>query len=139
MAHGAGEIRPRHSQRLGSDFLTESAKLHQLMETLNLTEAEARELMEEDKQIDSGAKLYELPEDRKAGAKKARQADRKKPAKVNRERKVDETKKRLLEACKTPLENAGATALAMKTETEISFSYGEDTYTLKLTKHRPGK
>lgn len=109
------------------------------MQTLNISEAEALEIIEEDKEIDRGAKLHELPEDLKAGAKKARRADRKKPAEIHRERKVDETKKRLLDYCRIPLEGAGAKVLEMKTETEILFSYGEDTYTLKLTKHRPAK
>ena len=117
--------------------MTEQVK--KLMQTLNISEAEALEIIEEDKEIDRGAKLHELPEDLKAGAKKARRADRKKPAEIHRERKVDETKKRILEYCRIPLEGAGATVLEVKTETEILFSYGEDTYTLKLTKHRPAK
>ena len=110
-----------------------------LMKTLNISEAEALELMAEDKAIDRGEKLHELPDELKAGAKKARRADRKRSGPVNRERKVDEAKKHLLELCRIPLENAGATVLEVKTETEILFQYGEDTYTLKLTKHRPKK
>lgn len=114
-------------------------EVQKLMDTLNITEAEALELMAEDKEIDRGAKLYELPEDRKAGAKKARRADRKKPAEIHRERKVDETKKRILEYCRIPLEGAGANVLEVKTETEILFAFQGETYTLKLTKHRPSK
>ena len=117
--------------------MTEQVK--KLMQTLNISEAEALEIIEEDKEIDRGAKLYELPEDRKAGAKKARRADRKKPTEIHRERKVDETKKRILEYCRIPLEGAGATVLEMKTETEILFTFESATYTLKLTKHRPPK
>lgn len=117
--------------------MTEQVK--KLMQTLNISEAEALEIIEEDKEIDRGAKLYELPEDRKAGAKKARRADRKKPAEIHRERKVDETKKRILEYCRIPLEGAGAEVLEMKTETEILFAFQGETYTLKLTKHRPPK
>ena len=109
------------------------------MDTLNITEAEALELMAEDKEIDRGAKLYELPEDRKAGAKKARRADRKKPAEIHRERKVDEVKKQILDYCRIPLEGAGAEVLEMKTETEILFTFQGESYTLKLTKHRPPK
>lgn len=114
-------------------------QVKKLMQTLNISEAEALEIIEEDKEIDRGAKLYELPEDRKAGAKKARRADRKKPAEIHRERKVDETKKRILEYCRIPLEGAGAEVLEMKTETEILFAFQGETYTLKLTKHRPPK
>ena len=114
--------------------MTEQVK--KLMQTLNISEAEALEIIEEDKEIDRGAKLHELPEDLKAGAKKARRADRKKPAEIHRERKVDETKKRILEYCRIPLEGAGAIVLEVKTETEILFELAGETYTLKLTKHR---
>lgn len=117
--------------------MTEQVK--NLMQTLNISEAEALEIIEEDKEIDRGAKLHELPEDLKAGAKKARRADRKKPAEIHRERKVDETKKRILEYCRIPLEGAGAEVLEVKTETEILFAFRGETYTLKLTKHRPPK
>lgn len=117
--------------------MTEQIK--NLMQTLNISEAEALEIIEEDKEIDRGAKLHELPEDLKAGAKKARRADRKKPAEIHRERKVDETKKRILEYCRIPLEDAGAKVLEVKTETEILFEFAGETYTLKLTKHRPPK
>jgi hypothetical protein len=117
--------------------MTEQVK--KLMQTLNISEAEALEIIEEDKEIDRGAKLHELPEDLKAGAKKARRADRKKPAEIHRERKVDETKKRILEYCRIPLEGAGAKVLEVKTETEILFEFAGETYTLKLTKHRPPK
>lgn len=117
--------------------MTEQVK--KLMQTLNISEAEALEIIEEDKEIDRGAKLHELPEDLKAGAKKARRADRKKPAEIHRERKVDETKKRILEYCRIPLEGAGAKVLEVKTETEILFEFAGATYTLKLTKHRPPK
>ena len=110
-----------------------------LMKTLNISEAEALELMAEDKAIDQGAKLHELPKELEAGAKKARRAERKKTGPVHRERKVDETKKHLLDLCRIPIEGAGATVLEMKTETEILFQYGEDIYTLKLIKHRPDK
>lgn len=117
--------------------MTEQVK--KLMQTLNISEAEALEIIEEDKEIDRGAKLHELPEDLKAGAKKARRADRKKPAEIHRERKVDEVKKQILDYCRIPLEGAGAEVLEVKTETEILFAFRGETYTLKLTKHRPPK
>jgi hypothetical protein len=110
-----------------------------LMKTLNISEAEALELMAEDKAIDRGEKLHELPKELEAGAKKARRADRKRSGPIKRERKVDETKKQLLAVCQTPLEGLGAVVLEVKTETEILFQFEGDTYTLKLTKHRPSK
>lgn len=61
---------------------------------------------------------------------------RKKAEKV---RKVDEVKGRLLAELKTLLEGIGADVTAVKTETEIAFSYEGAEYTFKLTKHRPPK
>ena len=61
-------------------------RIVKLMKSLNISREEALELMEDDKEIDGGAKLFELPDELKAGAKKARQADRKK-TEVKRERK----------------------------------------------------
>ena len=48
-----------------------------------------------------------------------------------RERKVDEEKKGLLEIVRTALE-----ITEQKTETELKFIFGGNSYTLKLTKHR---
>jgi len=53
-----------------------------------------------------------------------------------KERKVDATKGRILKDCKVLLEGLGAEITNMKTETEVSFIFEGESYTLKLTKHR---
>ena len=58
---------------------------------------------------------------------------------VKKERKVDATKKRLLTDCKVLLEGLGAKILNVKTETEITFTFEDEEYSLKLIKHRPKK
>ena len=68
------------------------AKIQKLMKSLNISREEAIELMEEDKRIDRGEKLYELDPELEKGAKKARQADRKKsdtPTKSERKPKPE--------------------------------------------------
>ena len=55
---------------------------------------------------------------------------------TTRERKVDETKKRILNNCKILLEGMGAVSAQMKTETEVSFTFEGEEYSLKLIKHR---
>lgn len=63
-----------------------------------------------------------------------------KPRKASaKERKIDEAKKRLLMACKTLVEGMGAKVTNIKTETEISFSFQGENYSLKLVKHRKKK
>ncbi len=58
---------------------------------------------------------------------------------VKKERKVDATKKRLLMDCKALLEGLGAEILGVKTETEVTFTFEGEEYSLKLIKHRPKK
>ena len=58
---------------------------------------------------------------------------------VKKERKVDATKKRLLMDCKILLEGLGAEILGVKTETEVTFTFEDEEYSLKLIKHRPKK
>ena len=58
---------------------------------------------------------------------------------VKKERKADATKKRLLMNCKIFLEGLGAKILGVKTETEVTFTFEGEEYSLKLVKHRPKK
>ena len=55
-------------------------------------------------------------------------------------RKVDENKRDLLDFMRNNLEMLEELAIiSQKTETELHFTYKNDNYTLKLTKHRPKK
>jgi len=71
--------------------------------------------------------------------KRYEKADKPKQNRKPKERKVDEEKGRLLADIKTLLEGLGADVQAVKTETEIKFGFNNNSYTLKLTKHRPPK
>lgn len=53
-----------------------------------------------------------------------------------KERKIDENKKRILNNCRILLEGMQAIITSIKTETELSFTFNEEDYTLKLIKHR---
>ena len=54
-------------------------------------------------------------------------------------RKVDPIKADLADRFIVAIENYGGTVEPLKTETEIHFELGDDSYTLKLIKHRPPK
>jgi len=58
---------------------------------------------------------------------------------IKKKRKVDATKKQLLMDCKILLETLGAENFGIKTETEITFTFEDEEYSLKLIKHRPKK
>lgn len=68
------------------------------MKTLGMTREEVLEMWEEDKEIDQGAKKFELDPELEAGAKKARQAERKKGDSKPKERKEDTDKTEILQA-----------------------------------------
>ena len=71
-------------------------RLFQLMQTLDITEQEALELIEDDEKIEKGEKLFELTDEQKANSKKARQTGtRTQTTPTKRERKED-TDKRVL-------------------------------------------
>lgn len=68
----------------------------QALRKCGIPEAEWADIEATDKEIDRGAKLYELDPELEAGAKKARQADRKPTERKPREKKVDNDKRELI-------------------------------------------
>lgn len=63
-------------------------------------------------------------------------APRKKSVK---ERKIDETKKRFINGFRVYLEGSGAKVTPLKNETDLHFTFEGESYSVKLTKHRPPK
>ena len=116
--------------------------LNDLAKTLNITLEEAKQLQETDKAIDRGAKLFELPPELEAGARKARRADRKKPVAVKRERKPDEDKRDLIQYLEDKLENAHHYDMDLDNititnpEREMEFTYNGTKYRLTLMRPR---
>ena len=115
-------------------------RIQKLMAKLNISQAEAIELLEEDKRIDRGEKLYELPEELKAGAKKARQADRKPTERKPREKKQDADKAFLLRVMLKALENHDAKGFGTEFQSEVinperefSFMYNGRKYKVVLS------
>lgn len=65
-------------------------KVDNLVESLEISIEEAVKMLDDDKAIDKGEKMFELPADLAEGAKKARRADRK-PTTPNRKEDTDKT------------------------------------------------
>ena len=75
----------------------EKMQMQRIMQNLDCDEETAKEIMETDKRIDKGEKLFELPEELKQGAKKARMSGNTKGyTKANREKKADPEKGKLI-------------------------------------------
>lgn len=111
-------------------------EIAQLMQKLDITEAEAIQLLEDDKAIDKGAKLFELTDEQAKASKKARQADRAptvyqfKP----RERKADNDKREILGLLLDRLDEYNPQVV--NPEREFLFTYNEKKYKIVLSAPR---
>lgn len=115
--------------------------LKELARVLNITEDEAREVQQTDKRIDRGEKLFELPPELEAGAKKARRADRKKVENVKREKKVDNDRRELIQYLESSLGDAYpdldlGNITITNPEREMEFTYNGKKYRLTLMRPR---
>lgn len=114
------------------------AKIQQYMKALDVSREEAIQLIEDDENDIIGEEGEQLQEK----AKEVRRYEKsdKPRKKVVKERKVDEEKKHLIEILAEAITHSAPTEnISIKNEAEISFSYGENSYTIKLVKHRPPK
>ena len=84
-------------------------RILKMMKALAITREEAIQLMEDDRRIDKGEKLFELDPELEKGAKKARQADRKVGGTVKRERKAKPEKANICSAMMDGVKDLGAT------------------------------
>lgn len=113
-----------------------------LANSLKISIEEAKQVLEMDKRIDRGEKLFELPPELEAGAKKARRADRKKVENVRRERKPDEDKRELIQYLESKLEDAHHYDMDLddititNPEREMEFTYNGIKYRLTLMRPR---
>ena len=106
------------------------------MEKLDLSREEAIQLLE-DEQADYIGEGEEY--EKKANSipkKRERKATTASKKPKEKERKVDEEKGAILTTIKPVIDGLGATNISIKTETELSFTLNDNSYTLKLTKHR---
>lgn len=108
------------------------------METLDLTREEAEQLWEDDNSDEMTPEQAELTARAKElGRHMGESMKERKPR--EKVRKVDEEKKMILAEFVESLNGINAEITEVKTETEITFKYGGNVYTVKLTKHRPPK
>lgn len=116
----------------------ETAKQIEALKKLGLSENEIAEVLADDKKIDQGEKLFELPDELKTGAKKARQADRKTPATATkREKKVDDDKQFIINLLAETLNPHSDNGIEIvNNEREFTFSYSGTKYRITLAKPR---
>lgn len=106
----------------------------QAMRKCGMTEDEILDVLRTDKEIDQGAKLFELAEELKAGAKKARRADRTDtPKPTIRERKPNEDKQTLLHLLQCGLGDDVADLVVTNQEREFLFTHNGTKYKVVLS------
>ena len=122
-------------------FDVNDEKIDEYVEKLDLSIYEACDLiLEEEGKIEESEETKKAIKDAEKNAPRRYEHSEKTERKaVKKERKVDETKGHLLACVATLLDGMGAENLTLKTETEVKFVYKGDSYTFKLTKHRPPK
>lgn len=101
------------------------------MKALGMSEEEIADILRTDKEIDRGAKLFELSPELEAGAKKARRADRK-PTAVKRERKEDADKRQLITLLTSALGNVRPEDI-INPEREFLFTWNGKKYKITLS------
>jgi hypothetical protein len=108
-----------------------------IMKNLDCDEETAKNVIECDKRIDKGEKLFELSEELEKGAKKARSAGNCKgyTKPTNREKKVDDTKKGLIELLTSVIaEQPACNSLSVTNpEREFNFLWGDKKYKIVLS------
>ena len=107
----------------------------QAMRKCGMTEDEILDVLTADKEIDRGAKLFELDAELQAGAKKARQADRTDTPKP-RERKPNEDKQTLLHLLQCGLGDDVVDLVVTNQEREFLFTYNGIKYKVVLSAPR---
>lgn len=116
--------------------MTKEQEILNYMRSLQISREEAEQLWEDDQEDFIGEEGEEMTKKAKE-VKRYEKAD-KPTSKSKKERKIDENKKLILGRLHKTLETF-VKITNVKTETEISFVYNDEEYTLKLTKHRKGK
>ena len=112
------------------------AEIEKNMKALEISRDEAIEMWLDDNDYIENEEAEALTE--KAKVIKRYETSDKPRKKVTKERKVDEEKKHLINILVTALSDE-VRNISVKNEAEISFLCNENSYTIKLVKHRPPK
>lgn len=113
-------------------------RVERLMKTLGISEKEALQVIEDDKAIDRGEKLFELTDEQKKASKSARQGDRKptvyKFDTSKRKRPENVGKKNLIDTIQNALLEVGAESMEVTNpERELNFVVNGTKYKVVLS------
>lgn len=113
-------------------------QLENLMK-LGLDEAEAKQVLEDDKAIDRGEPMpFDLPKDKEKATRQYRQADRKPfvPNLKPRERKPNEAKREIIQVLDEALTDIADNVVVINVERQIDFELDDVRYRIVLSAPR---
>ena len=123
--------------------MTDNEIIERNMELLDISREEAMQMLEDDKRIDKGEKLFTLTPEQEKASKKARQADRKKKTTVykfdtsKRKKPENKGKQAIITALTESVENLGAENLdVINNEREFFFELNGTKYKVVLSMPR---
>ena len=104
------------------------------LKNLGLTDEEIADVVDTDRRIDKGEKLFELDKELEKGAKKARMSGNTKGyTKANREKKVDNEKRFLIETLELALSPFAENVEIANPEREMTFIHNGKKYKIVLS------
>ena len=104
------------------------------LKRLGLTDAEIADVVDADRRIDKGEKLFELPKELEQGAKKARMAGNCNGyTKAERVKKVDDEKRFLIETLELALSPFAEDVEIANPEREMTFTHNGKKYKIVLS------
>ena len=104
------------------------------LKNLGLTDEEIADVLETDKRIDKGEKLFDLPKELEKGAKKARMSGNCNGyTKPNREKKVDNEKRFLIETLELALSPFAENVEIANPEREMTFTHNGKKFKIVLS------
>ena len=123
----------------GKNIRIPDKDIEKCMTLLGISRDDAIQMWLEDEGYLENEVVEELTEKAKVNkvSRDAKSDKKRKPS--SRVRKVDEEKKYLLDLLMSAVNTDGNIINSIKTETEFSFTVGENSYSVKLIKHRPPK
>lgn len=123
--------------------MTDNEIIERNMKLLDISREEAMQMLEDDKRIDKGEKLFALTPEQEKASKKARQADRKKKTTVykfdtsKRKKPENKGKQAIITALTESVENLGAENLdVINNEREFFFELNGTKYKIVLSMPR---
>ena len=118
----------------GKNLTIPDVELEKLEKKLGISQDEAIQCWLEDHDYTESEETAELTAKAKQNIKRYEKSDKKRKS-PTRERKVDEDKKYLLNLLINAVNNENCID-SVKNEAEFSFIFGDNSYTVKLIKHR---